>query len=123
MPRRSRARSRGASQSSAREEAVARETATDKELAVAKLSLLHAQVEPHFLYNTLASAQLLTRSDAGLADEMLGNLISYLRHSLPRTGNAMSTIGAELERVQAYLDILRIRMGGGSTSDRSARNR
>lgn len=43
---------------------------------------MHAQVEPHFLYNTLASAQLLTRSDPALADEMLGHLIQYLRHSL-----------------------------------------
>ena len=78
---------------------------------MAKLSLLHAQVEPHFLYNTLASAQLLTRSDPPKADRMLGNLITYLRGSMPRTGNAMSTLGAELERVQAYLEILRIRMG------------
>ena len=61
---------------------------TEKELTVAKLSLLHAQVEPHFLYNTLASAQLLTRSDPARADEMLGNLILYLRHSLPRTEQA-----------------------------------
>jgi len=93
------------------EEAVVRETVTDKELAVAKLSLLHAQVEPHFLYNTLASAQLLTRSDAAKADRMLGNLITYLRTSMPRTEEAMSTLGAELERATAYLEILRIRMG------------
>src|SRR5206468_5650284 len=45
------------------EETAARASATDKELAEARLSMLHAQVEPHFLYNTLASAQLLTRSD------------------------------------------------------------
>jgi LytS/YehU family sensor histidine kinase len=93
------------------EEAAARETATDKELAVAKLNLLHAQVEPHFLYNTLASAQLLTRSDAAKADRMLGNLITYLRTSMPRTEEAMSTLGDELERATAYLEILRIRMG------------
>jgi LytS/YehU family sensor histidine kinase len=42
---------------------------------------------------------------------MLGNLIMYLRHSLPRTEDSLSTIGDELERVQAYLDILKIRMG------------
>ncbi len=78
---------------------------------MAKLSLLHAQVEPHFLYNTLASAQLLTRTDPARADEMLGNLILYLRHSLPRTEDSLSTIGDELERAQAYLDILKIRMG------------
>jgi signal transduction histidine kinase len=93
------------------EEAVARETATDKELAVAKLNLLHAQVEPHFLYNTLASAQILTRSDPAKADRMLGHLITYLRTSMPRAEEAMSTLGDELERAQAYLEILRIRMG------------
>jgi signal transduction histidine kinase len=93
------------------EQNAARETVTEKELTVAKLSLLHAQVEPHFLYNTLASAQLLTRTDPARADEMLGNLIMYLRHSLPRTEDSLSTIGEELERARAYLDILKIRMG------------
>lgn len=93
------------------EEANLRQTETEKELTVAKLSLLHAQVEPHFLYNTLASAQVLTRSDAQKADQMLGNLISYLRHSLPRTEGELSTIGEELERARAYLEIMKIRMG------------
>jgi len=93
------------------EKADAAQTATEKELTVAKLSLLHAQVEPHFLYNTLASAQLLTRSDPARADEMLGHLIQYLRRSLPSTDEEMSTLGAELERAIAYLEILKIRMG------------
>lgn len=87
------------------------QTSTEKELTVAKLSLLHAQVEPHFLYNTLASAQLLVRSDPQRADQMLGHLIQYLRHSLPRTDDELSTLGAELERALAYLEILKIRMG------------
>ena len=94
------------------EQASVVQSTTEKELTVAKLSLLHAQVEPHFLYNTLASAQLLTRTDPAKADDMLGNLIMYLRHSLPRTEDSLSTIGDELERAQAYLDILKIRMGG-----------
>ena len=93
------------------EETLQRATVTEKELTVAKLSLLHAQVEPHFLYNTLASAQLLTRSDPVRADQMLGNLIAYLRHSLPRTEDSLSTLGDEVERARAYLEILRIRMG------------
>jgi hypothetical protein len=93
------------------DEAGARQTATEKELTVAKLSLLHAQVEPHFLYNTLASAQILTRSDPAKADQMLGNLITYLRHSLPRTEDSLSTLGEELERTRSYLEILRLRMG------------
>lgn len=93
------------------EQAAAEQSATEKELAVARLNLLHAQVEPHFLYNTLASAQVLTRTDPPRADAMIGHLIQYLRHSLPNAGDAPSTLGDELERAQAYLEILRIRMG------------
>ena len=93
------------------EQESAKQTVTEKELTVAKLSLLHAQVEPHFLYNTLASAQVLTRTDPVRADEMLGNLITYLRYSLPRTEDSLSTLGVELERARAYLEILQIRMG------------
>ena len=106
-----RAISRRVSERRKEEEARVRETATEKELTVAKLSLLHAQVEPHFLYNTLASAQLLTRSDPAKADRMLGNLISYLRHSLPRAEASLSTLGEEVERTRAYLEIMKIRMG------------
>ena len=97
------------------EQAAAKQSATEKELTMAKLNLLHAQVEPHFLYNTLASAQILTRSDPARADDMLGNLILYLRHSLPRTEGELSTLGAELERARAYLDIMKIRMGARLT--------
>lgn len=93
------------------EKAAAHHTASAKELSEAKLSLLHAQVEPHFLYNTLASAQQLTRSDPERADAMLGHLISYLRRSLPRNLDGQSTLGEELERANAYLEILKIRMG------------
>jgi signal transduction histidine kinase len=93
------------------EQAETAQTHVEKELTAAKLSLLHAQVEPHFLYNTLASAQYLTRTDAALADRMLGNLITYLRHSLPRTDTSPSTLGEEVERARAYLEILKIRMG------------
>ncbi len=93
------------------EAAQSRDDATQKELAVAKLNLLEAQVEPHFLYNTLASAQVLTRSDPNRADQMLGHLIVYLRNSLPSADDSLSTVGAELERSRAYLEILKIRMG------------
>ncbi|WP_295942960.1 histidine kinase [uncultured Xanthomonas sp.] len=93
------------------EQAAAAQAATEQELTVARLNLLHAQVEPHFLYNTLASAQVLARTDPPRADLMLGYLIQYLRRSLPSTEDAMSSLGDELERTQAYLEILRIRMG------------
>ncbi len=93
------------------EQASAAQTATEKELTEARLHLLHAQVEPHFLYNTLASAKLLTQSDPVRAEAMLGHLIQYLRRSLPKAEDEMSTLGAELERALAYLEILKIRMG------------
>ena len=87
------------------------QNSSDRALALAKLGLLQAQIEPHFLYNTLGSAKYLVRSDAIKAEAMLDNLITYLRHSLPRTEDARSTLGDELHRATAYLDILRIRMG------------
>lgn len=90
-------------------------TEAEKELSVARLNLLHAQVEPHFLYNTLANAQVLTRSDPERAEQMLGHLIQYLRSSLPGIDQSVSTLGQELERVRAYLEILRIRMGARLT--------
>jgi hypothetical protein len=89
----------------------AAQSESEKERTVARLNLLHAQVEPHFLYNTLASAQYLTRSDPAMADQMLGHLIHYLRHSLPTTDDALSTLGEELERTRAYLEIMKLRMG------------
>lgn len=93
------------------EQAETRQTAAERELAQAKLGLLQAQVEPHFLYNTLANAQVLTRTDPKRADEMLGQLITYLRASLPKPDESMSTVGEEVERSRAYLDVLKIRMG------------
>jgi hypothetical protein len=92
------------------EQAFTTETVAEKELAVAKLSLLHAQVEPHFLYNTLGSAKYLIASDPVKAEAMLDNLILYLRHSLPRDADAPSSLGEEITRTRAYLDILKIRM-------------
>jgi len=93
------------------EQAAAERSATDNALTVARLNLLMAQVEPHFLYNTLANAQVLARTDPARCEQMIGHLIQYLRRSLPREHDALSTLGEELERTRAYLEILRIRMG------------
>lgn len=88
-----------------------RQSKMEKELTAAQLGLLQAQVEPHFLYNTLASAQELVRTDPARADRMLGHLIAYLRRSLPRTDGSLSTLGEELERSTAWLEIMQLRMG------------
>ena len=81
-------------------------------LAEARLHMLKAQIEPHFLFNTLASVQHLVRTDPAQADFLLSRLISYLRQAIPDVRVAASTLEREFLSVQAYLDIVRVRMGG-----------
>jgi histidine kinase/histidine kinase/DNA gyrase B/HSP90-like ATPase len=82
-----------------------------RQVTEAKLSALQAQVEPHFLYNTLASVQALTEVDPAQASAMTGHLIQYLRNALPKMRESVSTVGQEIELVRAYLNILQMRMG------------
>jgi len=82
-----------------------------QQVTEAKLSALQAQVEPHFLYNTLASVQALTEVDPQRASEMTAHLIQYLRSALPKMRDSVSTVGQEVELVRAYLNILQMRMG------------
>ncbi|HEY2628280.1 MAG TPA: histidine kinase [Usitatibacter sp.] len=82
-----------------------------QQVTEAKLSALQAQVEPHFLYNTLASVQALTEVDPSQANLMTGHLIQYLRNALPKMRESVSTVGQEIELVRAYLNILQMRMG------------
>jgi histidine kinase/histidine kinase/DNA gyrase B/HSP90-like ATPase len=82
-----------------------------QQVTEAKLSALQAQVEPHFLYNTLASVQALTEVDPARASAMTGHLIQYLRNALPKMRESVSTVGQEVELVRAYLNILQMRMG------------
>jgi len=82
-----------------------------RQVTEAKLAALQAQVEPHFLYNTLASVQALTEVDPARANAMTGHLIQYLRSALPKMRESVSTVGQEMELVRAYLNILQMRMG------------
>lgn len=77
----------------------------------AELKLMQAQVEPHFLFNTLASVQYLTETDPGKANLMLGHLIAYLRAALPSFRAQSSTLSREFDLASAYLSILAMRMG------------
>ena len=83
----------------------------NRQVTEARLQALQAQVEPHFLYNTLANVQALTEVDPPAANQMVGHLIEYLRTSLPNMRENSSTVGQEVERVCAYLNILKMRMG------------
>jgi sensor histidine kinase YesM len=82
-----------------------------KQVTLAELKSLQAQVEPHFLYNTLAGVQYLVRHNPGLADQMLEHLITYLRRAVPSMRAQTSTVQAECELVQAYLEIMKLRLG------------
>ncbi len=76
-----------------------------------ELKLMQAQIEPHFLFNTLASVQFLTETDPPQASRLLGHLLSYLRAALPQMRSASTTLGQEIEFAEAYLNILKMRMG------------
>jgi signal transduction histidine kinase len=82
-----------------------------KQAVEAELKLMQAQVEPHFLFNTLASVQFLTETDPPKAGQMLGHLLSYLRAALPQLRSGSTTLGQETDLAQAYLSIMQMRMG------------
>jgi len=83
----------------------------EKNILEAKLQLMQAQVEPHFLFNTLANVQHLVETDPPAASRMLDSLIKYLRAALPQMRESATTLGRELEMARAFLEIHRIRMG------------
>jgi hypothetical protein len=82
-----------------------------KQAIEAELKLMRAQVEPHFLFNTLASVQFLTETDPPKAGMMLGHLLAYLRAALPQLRSDSTTLGQEAELAGAYLSIMQMRMG------------
>ena len=84
---------------------------SQRQVTEARLQALQAQVEPHFLYNTLANVQALTEVDPPAANQMVGHLIQYLRSALPKMRESTSSVGQEIELVRAYLNILKMRMG------------
>ncbi|WP_146910358.1 sensor histidine kinase [Arenimonas daejeonensis] len=89
---------------------------TQKQQADLRLGLLQAQVEPHFLFNTLASVRALVRQDPAQAEATLDALVDHLRATIPklRDGEAMlhSTLGQQLDICASYLALMKLRMGG-----------
>ena len=76
----------------------------------ARLRLLQAQVEPHFLFNTLANVQALVDSGSPQASKVLTSLIAYLRAAVPRMHSQTTTLENEVELARAYLDLMQMRM-------------
>jgi len=84
---------------------------SDQERATAELKTLRAQVEPHFLYNTLSNVVSLIDREPATAKHMTERLIGYLRHTLDASRRDNASVGDELAIVNDYLEILRLRMG------------
>jgi LytS/YehU family sensor histidine kinase len=76
----------------------------------ARLRLLQAQVEPHFLFNTLANVRELVVAGSSQASQVLDSLIAYLRAAVPRLHEPATTLEQELQLVRAYLELMHMRM-------------
>jgi hypothetical protein len=76
----------------------------------ARMRLLNAQVQPHFLFNTLANVQALVETGSPRAAPLLESLIDYLRAAVPRLDEAGHRLGQELEMTRAYLNLMQLRM-------------
>jgi sensor histidine kinase YesM len=83
----------------------------EKQSLAAQLRMLQAQIEPHFLFNSLANVAALIDTDRKLAGSLLDALIRYLRSSLARTRAEGGTLGDEVALLTAYLEVLKVRMG------------
>jgi LytS/YehU family sensor histidine kinase len=88
-----------------------RQRALDTQQLATRLRLLQAQVEPHFLFNTLSNARRLCQSDSAAGRVMLSQLARYLRGALPRMREDETSLAEEIDLVSAYLGLQKIRMG------------
>ena len=85
--------------------------ALGKQTLEARLQLMEAQIEPHFLFNSLANVQRLYETEPESGERLLENLKIYMRAALPQMRETRSTLGREAELSRAYLEVLHARMG------------
>ncbi|HJQ64713.1 MAG TPA: histidine kinase, partial [Burkholderiales bacterium] len=83
----------------------------DRRMTEARLESLRAQIEPHFLFNTLANIRELYRTEPGRGRKLLRNFVAYLRAALPRMRDDETTLEQEVDLARAYLEVLKVRMG------------
>jgi two-component system, LytTR family, sensor kinase len=85
----------------------------ERQLAEARLALLRAQLQPHFLFNTLNTIAAMMHEDVAAADQMINRLSDLLRLALDGAAAHETTLDREIHFAQAYVDIHRARFGGG----------
>lgn len=82
-----------------------------RQLVETRLRVLQAQIEPHFLFNTLASAQQLAQKGSPDAAKLIGHLVRFLRTSIPLMRDDKAALKHEFEQIASYLAIMQTRMG------------
>lgn len=82
-----------------------------RELSESQLRLMRAQIEPHFLFNTLGAVQQLAQQGAPRAAELTANLITFLRASLTEMRSEQVSLQQEFGLVEAYLQVMKARLG------------
>ena len=92
-------------------EAEARQSQLSRQLAESKLKLLQQQIEPHFLFNTLGSAQQLAEKNSPEAARLISDLIRFLRATTPTLRDDATTAAQDAAMVRAYLRIMQTRLG------------
>jgi LytS/YehU family sensor histidine kinase len=82
----------------------------ERQAIEARTQLLRSQIQPHFLFNTLANVQALVEAGSPQAPQVLASLIAYLKAAVPQLDETASTLGREIELARAYLELMRMRM-------------
>lgn len=82
----------------------------ERQAIEARTQLLRSQIQPHFLFNTLANIQALVEAGSPNASHVLASLIAYLKAAVPQLDETVSTLGREVELARAYLELMRMRM-------------
>jgi sensor histidine kinase YesM len=83
---------------------------SEKQLVQAQMRMLQAQIEPHFLFNTLANIQSLIARSPERANLMMDNFIAYLRQTLSASRAQEGTVQQEIDLIRNYLELIKIRM-------------
>jgi sensor histidine kinase YesM len=86
-------------------------TQLEQQTLQARVKTLEAQIEPHFLFNTLANVRRLYEVDPAAGDAMLDRMMRYLEVALPSMRGERVTLGREADLIEAYLDLQKVRMG------------
>jgi hypothetical protein len=87
----------------------------EQQLTNTRLTALRKQIEPHFLFNTLATVRRLHQTDPAAGTEMLAGFIDYLRRILPMLESSEVALGDEINLIRAYLAVIQSRMMGRLT--------